>query len=175
MDDITLDYILKNENSFFTQLEDDISFLTSHIDKFSNKSFNKNLTRLNSYICELKQYDILVANSQGDVVDVDFFSAFNNYIESSALGVNRKDRLEIKFFVDGIPISHNMLTIDDSLKSKFTVQYCLPCMNLVPTQIVDNALSTHQRILVLRLVPRKIRTLRKLWLGIWVQKLDLKR
>lgn len=63
MDDITLDYILKNENSFFTQLEDDISFLTSHIDKFSNKSFNKNLTRLNSYICELKQYDILVANS----------------------------------------------------------------------------------------------------------------
>lgn len=139
MDDITLDYILKNENSFFTQLEDDISFLTPHIDKFSNKSFNKNLTRLNSYICELKQYDILVANSQGDVVDVDFFSAFNNYIESSALGVNRKDRLKIKFFVDGIPISHNMLTNDDSLKSKFTVQYCLPCMNLVPTQIVDNA------------------------------------
>lgn len=137
MKDYALDLILENENLFISQLEADIRLLNPHIDKFSNKSFEKNLTRLNAYICELKQYNNLVANSQGDVVDVDFFSIFNNYIESSILGINKDKRLIIKYFVDDKPIPFNML--DDSLKSKFIVHYCLPCMNLVPTQIIDNA------------------------------------
>lgn len=73
MKDYALDLILENEDLFISQLEADIRLLNPHIDKFSNKSFEKNLTRLNAYICELKQYNNLVADSQGDVVDVDFF------------------------------------------------------------------------------------------------------
>ena len=132
------DQIILSKNESFVKdgklLVEELQHLTPEM---QDKRIVNVLGLIEQYLEEFRSYgDIVKDVEQNSLIEYDFEKGFKDFFSFACRNLPADRRCRLRFCLNGEQYIQN-----PSAKSPFIVSDCLPCMKLIPTLLIDNAIK----------------------------------
>lgn len=138
-DSIFLKFLVEKTDELITQLNEGLLDISPLLNNISDNTLKKRCDELKIHIAECKQYKEVFSFGFDNLETINFHDIIEMYIASSNIDTPKKKRVKFNYIVEDHINPENEKIQKENLRDFFSLEDSLPCMKIIPTQLINNA------------------------------------